>query len=236
MGTVDYSVKRGRRRKRTVSIQVTADAKVVVLAPRFASDRDIEALVMKKSEWIIGKQKDLRRMESLHPPRTYAAGEEFLFLGVGYALDIHEGAGEQAPRIDPGTWRLIVRTSAGLPEGEKREEIRAAVFAWYRAEATAILDPRVRLYSREIGVSPKGILVRDQERRWGSCSGSGVLRFNWKLVMAPLRILDYVVVHELCHLKVRNHSPAFWKEVARIVPDYGERRAWLRGNALRFRF
>ncbi|MHB8094914.1 MAG: M48 family metallopeptidase [Candidatus Aminicenantales bacterium] len=235
MGIVDYSVKRGRRRKRTVSVQVTADAKVVVLAPRFVSDRDIEALVKKKSEWIIGKQADLRRIERLHPPKTYTGGEEFLFLGGGYALDIREGPGERASRIDPEARKLIVRISAGLPEEERREEIRAAVSAWYRAEAPAILDSRVRLYAREIGVLPKGILVREQARRWGSCSGSGILRFNWKLVMAPLRILDYVVVHEICHLKVRNHSKAFWEEVGRIVPDYKDRRAWLRGNAHLFR-
>jgi len=235
MGIVAYSVKRGRRRKRTVSIQVTADAKVVVLAPRFTSDGDIETLVRKKSEWIIRKQADLRRIERLHPPKAYAGGEEFFFLGEGYSLDIREGHGERAFRIDPETRKIIVRISAGLPDGERREEIRAAVSAWYRAEAMAILDLRVRLFSRQIGVLPKGILVREQVRRWGSCSGAGVLRFNWKLVMAPLRILDYVVVHEICHLKVRNHSKAFWEEVGRTVPDYKERRAWLRGNAHLFR-
>jgi len=235
MGIVDYSVKRGRRRKRTVSIQVTADAKVVVLAPRFVSAGDIEALVREKSEWILGKQADVRRIERLHPPKAYIGGEEFLFLGGGYALDIREGFGERAPRIDPEARKLIVPIGAGLSDKERREEVRSAVSAWYRAEAEAILDPRVRLYSREIGVSPKGVLVREQAGRWGSCSGAGVLRFNWKLVMAPLRILDYVVVHEICHLKVRGHQAAFWEEVGRIVPDFRERRAWLRGNAPLFR-
>ena len=114
--------------------------------------------------------------------------------------------------------------SAGFSEAKKR---------MYKRKAAEMLSARVHFFARQMGVSVSGITVREQKTRWGSCSSKGNLNFNWKLILAPPEILDYVVVHELCHLKEMNHSPAFWKEVEKVLPDYEKRRQWLKENGWR---
>ncbi|WP_242826930.1 M48 family metallopeptidase [Butyrivibrio sp. MC2013] len=107
---------------------------------------------------------------------------------------------------------------------------RALLEKRYRKSASEYLTLRVNHYERLIGVKHKKIVIRDQKTRWGSCSSSGTLSFNWRLMLAPPQILDYVVVHELCHFVHMDHSPAFWALVAKYMPDYKERRAWLKSN------
>lgn len=106
--------------------------------------------------------------------------------------------------------------------------VARAVQAWYREHALAHLERRIAVLAPRLGVSPAGVLVRDQRRRWGSCSPQGVLRFNWRVVMAPPALIDYVVVHELAHLRIRTHGPEYWAEVARLIPDHREQRRRLR--------
>lgn len=115
----------------------------------------------------------------------------------------------------------IMPQSAGFSEAKKR---------MYKRKAAETLSARVHFFARQMGVSFSGITVREQKTRWGSCSSLGNLNFNWKLILAPPEILDYVVVHELCHRKEMNHSPAFWREVEKVLPDYEARRQWLKEN------
>ncbi|MEE8381899.1 MAG: M48 family metallopeptidase [Thermodesulfobacteriota bacterium] len=92
------------------------------------------------------------------------------------------------------------------------------------------IEQRVKRYGKRLGVLPRDIKIKDQKKRWGSCSNNGILRFNWRISMAPVSIIDYIVVHELCHLKIKSHSPDFWKLVSLALPDYQERREWLKTN------
>jgi predicted metal-dependent hydrolase len=138
--------------------------------------------------------------------------------------------GELRLHVEPGTGRGLCRR-----DGERLHvraphagAARAAVETWYRREAQAHFRARVTHFAPHVGHAPRAIHVRAQRTRWGSCSARGVISLNWRLLQLPAALLDYVVVHELCHLRVPDHSPRFWAEVARILPDWRERRRALR--------
>jgi predicted metal-dependent hydrolase len=116
----------------------------------------------------------------------------------------------------------------GLDEAARREAVHRAVVAWYRERAQEHLAARVEFWSGHLHCTATGVLARDQRSRWGSCSVDGTLRFNWRLIMADPELIDYVVVHELTHLRVRNHSAAFWRELAKTIPGHRVLRARLR--------
>jgi predicted metal-dependent hydrolase len=104
---------------------------------------------------------------------------------------------------------------------------------WYRKKAREQINERIKYYQPKVGVQPARITVKEQKKRWGSCSSRGNLNFNWRAVMAPSPVLDYIIVHELCHLKHHNHSREFWNLLASILPDYKNRREWLKKNGVR---
>ena len=131
--------------------------------------------------------------------------------------------------------RMFVLVNQRLNSREKKKIIKDAIVKWYFAKSEKIIKQRVNRYSKLIGVNPQEIKIKDQKKRWGSCSNNGILRFNWRVAIAPMSIIDYIVVHELCHLKVKNHSPNFWKLVSLALPDYQRRRDWLKNNAGMFR-
>jgi predicted metal-dependent hydrolase len=111
--------------------------------------------------------------------------------------------------------------------------IREAIIDWYRSQASQKIEERINYYHHKIGRNPARITIKEQRTRWGSCSSLGNLNFNWKAIMAPSPVLDYIVVHELCHLIHLNHSQDFWNLVASILPDYRERRDWLKIHGVR---
>lgn len=123
---------------------------------------------------------------------------------------------------------LEVPVAGELAEAERRELVLGAIGDWYRAHAKARLPPRVALWAATLDVEPTDVLVRDQRKRWASCDERGVLRFNWRVIQAPMRLVDYVVAHELVHLRHREHTPAFWARLGTVMPDYEDRKEALR--------
>jgi predicted metal-dependent hydrolase len=123
--------------------------------------------------------------------------------------------------------------NSSLKEKKRRENIRQAFISWYREHADKKVKERVEKYKNMIGVNPNRVRVKKQKKRWGSCSSRGNLNFNWKLIMAPMEIIDYLVVHEMAHLIYPNHSRDYWELVETIIPDYKERQEWLRINGNR---
>ena len=126
--------------------------------------------------------------------------------------------------------RAYRKMQEALPHSDLTQQQRAALETRYRKAAKEYFAARVAYYEPIIGVTHNSISIRDQKTRWGSCSSNGNLNFNWRLMLAPPRVLDYVVVHELCHRKEMNHSKAFWHTVEMVLPDYKELRKWLREN------
>ena len=226
---LEYSIQRGRRKK-TVAIQVTSPTQVVVLAPLSLEKEKIREIVQKKAQWIFNKQEILKKTEALLPRKEFTSGEQVLFLGRRYRLKVLDGEGRQAAQLELKGRRICVEVYSQLAPEEKKEAIKDALKHWYFTEAEKVINNRVRRFSRLLEIVPSGVKIRDQQTRWGSCSQSGVLRFNWRIAMAPISVLDYVVVHELCHIKIKNHSQDFWRLVSLVIPDYRKRREWLKTN------
>lgn len=229
---VRYVIVRSARRKKTVEVQVVGGRNVRVAAPAAASREKIERLLRGRSQWLITHVKRRREPTITH---EFVNGETFLYLGRQARLRIRETRAHEAPSVRLVRGRLEVRIRETTAPGVRKKRVREALEEWYRVRADVKLRERIGVYAALLGVQPTGILVRDQGSRWGSCNQSGVLRFNWRIVRAPLSEVDYVVVHELSHLAGnREHAVAFWKTVARVIPDFEERREALRRRGREF--
>ena len=218
--TIEYTVRRSQRRKKTVEVSVSRGA-VVVSAPMRTPNGEIQAIVRNRAEWILAK------LEASHGEPPYlrlVSGEELPFLGRGVPLLVDEAEISRSfARLDGE--RLLVRVPEGLPADERREWAYSAIVAWYMERAGDFLGDSVARWLPAFGLSEMPhVLVRGQRARWGSCSADGTLRFSWRLAMLAPELIDSVVVHELAHLQVMNHSPAFWSVVLRAMPDARERR------------
>jgi predicted metal-dependent hydrolase len=207
-----------RSRRRTIALEVTSDAKLIVRAPLRIPASQIERMIREKEAWIRRKMAEMKKRPAA-PDHEFCEGELFLFLGGSYPL-------QPADAIEGGISRTDrIYVSRNLMPG-----IRLHLKRWYMREAGLILRERCAYFSMITGHTPRSIRVTDARRRWGSCTSSGGLNFSWCLVQAPLEIVDYVVVHELVHLVHHNHSAGFWNAVQEIMPDYERRRKWLREN------
>ena len=154
---------------------------------------------------------------------AYEAGASFPYLGKEYTLEIRRYRSYARPGVMAEGNKLVVLTAR-----TETSVIEEAVKNWYENRAKQVLTDRVEQYRRQLGETIGAVRIKNVKSRWGSCSSKRILNFNWRLVMAPPEILDYVVVHELCHLQQMNHSAAFWSLVEGILPDYKQRRDWLK--------
>lgn len=212
------SVVRSARRRRTISVSVGA-AGVRVLAPMTTTDAYLAGLLEQRTDWIA---KRLERSATAEP-EVLQDGSFIPFRGQDLRLSVVESPGRRsAAAVDGGEVRVSVPCSTA--NAEREAVIRAALLRWYRAQADSLLPQIVAARADETGLQPSAVLIRNQRRRWGSCNSRGVIRLNWRLVLLEPELADYVVVHELAHLRHRHHQDAFWDEVARILPDHRELR------------
>ncbi len=207
-----------RSKRKTIAIIVQRDGKVIVRAPLKASERQIRQFVGSKSGWI-GKKRIQMQEQAPALQKKFTAGERFPYLGQEYALSVVSGP------------RAGLRFEGGFSLNQNSQAEAALLFEkWYKAAARQVLNERTRFYAQKFGLEYKKIRISSARTRWGSCSSRGTLSFTWRLVMAPLEVVDYVVVHELAHLRMQNHSAAFWAEVAKMLPDFKRHRDWLKKN------
>ncbi len=208
-----------RSRRKTVALIVERDGQLTVRAPLRLSLARIQEMVEQKADWVRRKQAQSRAASPTSPPRQFAVGETFLFLGQPYPLEI-------VPRAaDPLQFEeLFLLDQRAIPRA------RDIFTNWYKSQARAIFTERANEYARRFGFSFDRLRISSARTRWGSCSSRATLSFTWRLVMAPPDIVDYVIVHELAHLREKNHSAAFWAVVQAILPDYKTRRKWLKTN------
>ena len=201
-------------RKKSASVQVV-DRQVQVVIPKALSDERIEQIVRDKTPWIRDK---LRKQALLKPKKAkeYVSGEAFTYLGKNYRLKLVQGSSE-AVKLTLG--KLTVGANA---------DIKQELTSWYMQHAEKRLNEKVARFAQVIGVEPKSVKVKSYKSRWGSCSSSGDISFHWAIIMAPHYIVDYVVVHELCHMIHHNHSPVFWQRVEKALPNYRDCRDWLK--------
>lgn len=211
------------RRKKSATIKVE-DGSVFVVVPKELEREKILQLVEAKHLWIIEK---LAIHSESKPTREkeYVSGEAFPYLGRNYRLKVLQA--DYAPvKLTQG--RLVVTIPNDI---NKPHFTRNALVRWYKRNAEKKIREKVNRYADIVGVDTGVIRIKTFKSRWGSCTPYGDLEFNWLIVLAPNRIVDYVVVHELCHLLHHDHSPQFWKEVERVMPDYQECKNWLKVNS-----
>lgn len=217
---LSYIVQRSAKRK-TLTITVERDRSVVVHAPADASDETIQHVVESRRLWIFGKLHHGRKYRDLpHPPgKELVSGESALYLGRSYRIDVlANGAGE----IQFTQRFLIPAALASRRKGAMRE--------WYRARAHETILSRVSRHAAMLGVDFNRASIVDSRYRWGSCTVGRNVAFNWRLIKAPMFVIDYVIVHELAHLREANHTRQFWSVVRTHVPNMEKARAWLIEN------
>jgi predicted metal-dependent hydrolase len=218
-----------RRSNRAVHarIQVDADGVEVVVPNRFPL-RKVEPFVREKRPWIERTLRRMRESEAHFPPARLCDGGEVPYLGERLALAVREEPGRTRAHVARRGSVLQVKLGPDTP-------LHGALEAWYRRRARAEVSPRLDAAVRRAGKSYTRLQIRGQRTRWASCSTSGAMSFNWRLLLAPAEILDYVVEHEVAHLDVQDHSPRFWRLLASRCPSWREHEAWLRrhGHALR---
>ena len=207
-----------RSRRRSIALVITPDGHLIVRAPLKAPAALINTFVKEKSGWIKKKIGEIRQRPAA-TVHEYVEGETFLYLGRSYPLYIVESGNNPIERTD----RLCVCRTL-LPD------IRHRLKCWYVQEAQREIHARCMWFSMTTGYTPESIRITDARQRWGSCTSTGGLNFSWRLIQAPLEIVDYVIVHELVHLRQPDHSKKFWAKVKEIMPDYEQRRQWLREN------
>ncbi|MGA9874701.1 MAG: SprT family zinc-dependent metalloprotease [Solirubrobacteraceae bacterium] len=210
-GEIEYTVRRSKRARR-VRVNVRAHTDVEVVLPTHASERAAAAAVRELAPWIE------RRLSEGHRTLAHIAerGDTVPYLGTPLTLVPQPGR----TRAHMNGEKLFV------PVGDHRPAVERLYRRLARREIAARLDAAVE----SIGASHNGLSIRAQSTRWASCSASGAMSFNWRLLLAPEPVLDYVVWHEVCHLDVRDHSPRFWALVERRYPGWREQRDWLRRN------
>lgn len=216
--TIDRLIRSNRT---TVSLEITPFGELLVRAPRTMSLSRIEAIVRRRAEWIELKQREARARQAVSPGLDFRDGARFAFQGKTYPLRIVAGV--------PG--RFIFRNEAFFLDKSVETKARAYFQAWYRQQAWVVIPERVRHFARLTGLKPAAVRITAARRRWGSCGPGGTINFAWRLVMTPPVVIDYVVIHELVHLKIKNHSVKFWDRVGELYPAYKEAKQWLKDNA-----
>jgi hypothetical protein len=219
---IDYQLLPGTDRK-TTDIVIERNGIVVVRPPKGFSPEQVDAVVESKRMWIYRNLAEWRDLNATAVVREWVNGEAFLYLGRSYRLALVAGQ-ETDLLLKEGRFCL----NRSLIDQGGENAARKAFEVFYSAKGEQRIRDRVAYFAPKVGVCPSGTSVKELGYRWASCTKSNSLAFHWKCMMAPPKIIDYMVVHELCHLRRRDHSDAFWNEVDKVMPDYYERKEWLR--------
>ena len=220
---VSYSINRSRRRRGSYTLAID-ERGLRIGVPWHATARAIETELRKHEAWIVRK---LAQWEERRAPvLQWRDGEALMLLGEPLRLALVPGA----PSAAKDGERLVV----AVPALSRADDIARTVTAWLRDAALACFRTRIAYYVPQLRVPGPELRLSEARTRWGSCHPAGRMLLNWRLIQMPLRLVDYVVVHELAHLREMNHSPRFWRTVASIIPDYAARRTEIRVEGYRY--
>lgn len=226
---INYSIVRAKRK--TVKIKILPTCNLEITAPFHFPEADIITVLQQKSRWILRKIDDLKKLAANLATKELVDGATLLLLGLPKTLVIRRTQNLSQPLIELGDTFLAVQLPQVVPYVNQAAWIKSSIKKWYVEYSAQHLSKRTAFWSNKIGSIPKRITIRDQKTRWGSCSTLGNINYNWRIIMAPLEVIDYLVIHELCHLLVPNHSKQFWNTVAAYSPNYKAQRKWLKSHA-----
>ena len=215
------------KNRKTMSIEVEPSGEVNVISPLGVTENIILDKVKSKANWIVQRQYEVESINVHKINREAVNGESYLYLGRNYSLQIKD---INTKDIDVKLLRgkFIISTYT-----RNQDKIKLALEQWYREKTLLRVEERIKYFKQYFNIEPKEIRVKEQKKRWASCTLSNELLFNWRCSMAPANILDYIVLHEMVHMIYKDHSQEFWNKVAAIMPDYEVRKHWLRDNGIK---
>ncbi|MGZ4159992.1 MAG: M48 family metallopeptidase [Neobacillus sp.] len=210
------------KKRTSMGIYIDIYGNVEVQAPKGTSDELVFHLLEEKWDWIQQKSKEMKDRTLGQKVKVYDHGEMFLYLGNEYPIQVSQD--------------INIKQDYVVFEGDKLyiyvkqledEKIRQALKRFYYQQCKMLVERSIRTYQSNFKIKPRSIRISDNKTNWGTCDSRQQLTFNWKLAMAPLKVIDYVVVHEMCHMVHLNHDRSFWRLVGKILPDYEQRENWL---------
>ena len=228
---IPYTVRRSERAKRQRIILTPKGMEVV--APAGRSDREIETFVHSRRRWVHDEREKMQELLATSPwPEHFVTGAKIPYRGRRMRLTVKTVSGDTI--ITAYRNGFFVDVPRSVSPGDRDGTIKHVLELWLRRRVENDAESFVRRYGRKVGQEPKAIRIKDQKHLWGSCGKDRVINLNWRLIFMPKTILEYAVVHELCHLKHRHHSPAFWSQVRSLLPDYEPRKVWLERHGAGF--
>ena len=222
---INYTVKRSRKRRKTISLQISNNSEVTICAPYFTPAGEINRFVREKQNWI---HRTIRKQSSLRPKeKEYITGELFDYLGESFPLEVFF---EEGARKGLVFWsnRFYLNSPDAAVDG------MSFFISWYKKKAGEYLSKRVEFFSRKLSLQPQRVKITSAGQRWGSCSEDNNLSLSFRLIMAPPAVIDYVIVHELMHIREKSHSSRFWKLIEAVMPEYKIHRKWLKEESPKF--
>lgn len=215
---IQYTLKQSKRK--TTSILIERDGSVAVLAPEGYDVEKVEQILEQKRSWIYRNLAEWEDLNRTHVERQFVSGEGFPYLGSNYRLKL----------VDDQQEDLTLKNGYFLMRRDRAERGMELFKHFYRNKGLARITKRVAYYAPKLGVDYRTVRVMELQHHWASCSTQGDLNFHWRCLMAPLSVLDYIVVHELAHRLHRHHNAAFWDIVDKVLPDYQKQVSWLKHN------
>ncbi len=225
---IEYQLLRSDQRK-TADIVIERNGLISVRAPTHLSEEQADAVVEHKRLWIYRNLAEWRDLNATRVVREWVNGEGFLYLGSSYRLLLVQEQDEPV-KLKEGRFCLLRK----IVEVGGEEAAKFAFEKFYVEKGLERIKKRVAYFAPKVGVVPSSIEVKEIGYQWATCTSDGRLNFHWKCMMASPKVIDYIIVHELCHMRHRDHTDAFWNEVDKVMPDYYERKAWLRENGASF--
>ncbi len=221
---IEYQLLPGADRQ-TTDIVIERDGMITVRPPQWMTPEQVDETVFSKRMWIYKNLAEWRDLNATRIDREWVNGESFLYLGSRYQLLLVDQQDEPL-KLKDGRFCLL----NSVPSQQRHKVFQD----FYSVKGLARISARVGYFADKVGVTPGKVIIKDIGYRWASCLKNGDLHFHWKCLMAPLTIIDYIVVHELCHLHHHDHSDAFWNELDKVLPDYQRRKEWLRVHGAAF--
>jgi predicted metal-dependent hydrolase len=221
-----YTVRHSARAKHLQA--VVRGGRIEIVVPGWARDRHVRAFLDRARPWMLEKAALLATGAGAILPPVCEGGARVLLQGRPRTLRVETTLAAAEPRVE-----LADEITVRLPTGAARDReplIRATLLGWLKEQARQVAEGLIERYAPKLGKAPSGLRIKAQKTLWGSCGGRGVIHLNWRLIGAPPEVFGYIVVHELCHLRERNHGPKFWRLVGELMPDYERHKSWLRSN------
>ena len=212
-----------RSKRKTLSLSINENADLVVRAPHFASYDEIQKFISEKSTWINNKQRLIKAQ--LEDNENQHSRNQCLYLGSLYPLKIDNS------NVEPISFNGHMFTITNF----NRERISLSLKSWYKKRFIEVALPRLSYFSDKYKLKVNQVRVKEQKTLWGSCSSKNNINLNYLLIMAPMKVIDYVIVHELVHTIHKNHSAKFWQKVETIMPNFKDARYWLKENGYKLR-